>query len=211
MPFWPGPGAARGKAETSLGDTKSYAASGHILNSSIVRQEEMCLVNVAVTTLKHHNLILTTSLRRHRSDKHEELRIDEAGVCPLHGAHGSCASPTPGPTLHTAAPARWSRFQAWRASCFLLVGCRTHLNCKPTSAEGILLSRFLLQPAVQQNRCTQNRQISAPPHLGGYFDPLTFTSHTQSFLCPRGFVSTFMPGWMTAAFAKQEGAPAAHR
>lgn len=78
MPFWPGLGVARGKAAASLGDKKSRAASGHILNSSIVRQEEACLVNVAVTTLKHPNLILTTSLRRRRSDKHEELRRDEA-------------------------------------------------------------------------------------------------------------------------------------
>lgn len=74
---------ASGKAATSLGDKNSYAASGHILNSSIVRQEEMCLVNVAVTALKHPNLILTTSLQRHRSDKHKELRRDEAGTCLL--------------------------------------------------------------------------------------------------------------------------------
>lgn len=55
----------------SPGDKRSHAASGRILNSSIVRQEEMCLANVAVTALKHDNLILTTSLGRCRSDKHE--------------------------------------------------------------------------------------------------------------------------------------------
>lgn len=83
LPFWPGPGVASGKAATSLGEKNSYEASGHILNSSIVHQEEMCLVNVAVTALKHPNLIPTTSLRRHRSDKHKELRRDEAGTCLL--------------------------------------------------------------------------------------------------------------------------------
>lgn len=72
LPFRPGPGTARGRAAASPGDKESHTAPGHILNSSIVRQEEMCLGNVAVTTLKHRNSILTTSLRRCRSDKHAE-------------------------------------------------------------------------------------------------------------------------------------------
>lgn len=144
LPFWPGPGVPCGKAATSLGDQKSHAASGRILNSSIARQEEMCLVNVAVTTLNHRNLILTTSLRRCRSDKHEELGRNEAGVRPLRRARGSRAVPTAGPTLRTAAPAGSSGFRAWRASRFLLVGYRMCLNCKPTSAE----EHRLLRPAA---------------------------------------------------------------
>lgn len=56
-----GPGTARGPAAASLGDQKPCAAAGRISHSSIVRQEETCLVNAAVTTLKRRNLILTTS------------------------------------------------------------------------------------------------------------------------------------------------------
>lgn len=70
----------RGKAAASPGDKESRTASGHVLNSCIVRQEEMCLGNVAVTTLKRHNSILTTSLRRCRSDKRAE---EGAGLCRL--------------------------------------------------------------------------------------------------------------------------------
>lgn len=111
LPFWPRPGTAHGKAAASPGDKESHTASGHILNSSIVRQEEMCLGNVAVTTLKHHNSILTTSLRRCRSDKH--------------GERGGRAVPAAGPRLPLG--------RAWGASRSLLRGCPPRSKRKPTS------------------------------------------------------------------------------
>lgn len=157
----------------------------------------MCLVNVAVTTLKHHNLILTTSLRRRRSDKHEELRRDEAGICPLRWAGGSRAAPTPSPARRRTRPIE--QIWAWRASRSLLVGPRVHLNCKPTSAEGILRSDLLPgeSPAPRAGG-------SPHPSPGRVFCSTgTYARHTQSFSHPQGFVSALVPGRVTAVPAEQ--------
>lgn len=110
FPFRPGPGTARGKAATSPGDKESHTASGHILNSSIVCQEEMCLGNVAVTALKQHNSILTTSLRRCRSDKQGERGSrawgwDSIALPPRASLTDLSCKPSPaGSTLHSLLP-----------------------------------------------------------------------------------------------------------
>lgn len=146
LPFRPGPGTARGRAAASPGDKESHTAPGHILNSSIVRQEEMCLGNAAVTTLKHHNSILTTSLRRCRSDKQAE--------------RGSRALPA-------AAPAGSGAFGAGRASRSLLRGCVTRLNREHTAPGGILhFSLPLLRHSGQGNPCTQRAEPASRPCEG---------------------------------------------
>lgn len=110
FPFQPGPGTASGKAATSPGDKESHTASGHILNSSIVCQEEMCLGNVAVTALKQHNSILTTSLRRCRSDKQGERGSrawgwDSIALPPRASLTDLSCKPSPaGSTLHSLLP-----------------------------------------------------------------------------------------------------------
>lgn len=160
----------------------------------------MCLVNVAVTALKRHNLILTTSLRRHRSDKHAELRRDEAtaslswwGPCP--------ADTQPDPALPHPPDVRVSQVSG-SESTTLPPGGMSHAFQLQTH---LCRRRPPLPPSTPTchplKQLHPERADPRTPHLGGRFSPLQITrspAHTReassAHSCRR---------WIMAALAEQ--------